>query len=73
MKEVPKDFASNWFHNCIQTEDFMYVCDTRPPEPAAFVEIGCALPNDSEKEASDTENIDEWTGTTSTYFSITLL
>lgn len=57
MKEVSKDCPPNCFDNSIEIEDFVYACETRPTKPAAFVEVGCGFPNDSENEPSGMEDI----------------
>lgn len=59
MKEVPDGAPSNWFDRCIEIEDFMYARDTQAPEPAAFVEVECGIPNDSGNESSGTQEEDQ--------------
>ena len=50
MKEVLKESVHKWEKQCIKVEDFMYARYIKPPEPAAFVEVGCNLEEDSGEE-----------------------
>ena len=59
MKEVPENFVQNWVEQRIKAEDFMYARDVKPPEPAAFVEVGCDLKDDSGDETSTEEDDEE--------------
>ena len=59
IKEVPENFVQNWVEKCIKVEDFMYARDVKPSKPAALVEVGCDLEDDSGNETSTEEDDEE--------------
>lgn len=59
MNEFSQHFLHNQVGQCKLAEKLMFARDVKPPELAAFVEVGCQLNDRSGSEASETDDYDQ--------------